>query len=451
MSAASKKKSLRLHYPDQPWRWKPEWATGTIKGGSKQEAMVAAGLGFVFLGLSAPAMLAIPEELEKGNHAILAVLLFGVLGVGILGWAIKRARQFWRFGTLRFSPEPMPGSWGGYVGGVISIPKGARLLGDVKLTLRNQNVTTSGSGKNRRKNETILWETGKILRLEKVGGGGEVFELPVLFHAPKSRGQPTDEDEPSSRVVWLLLVEMKVAGLTSPLTARFEIPVFDCGEDLPAPKDGLLESEKVLPIEHYMRVSGVEESREGDDRVWRFYQPRARKSAVSFLLFGVIFGGIGVWVPMLLLKVAFLGVAILMGALLPGIVWHRSELRVTTNQVEVRRQTWKGPRNLVVRRDEVGDLNLAQSMRSGRERYFRLELIGSLGVDPTSPHPLEHFKARKARHLWRRETKGGRMAGDMTKELLRKTPQFEIRVADYLADTQATERVRDYLLEQLTN
>lgn len=318
------------------------------------------------------------------------------------------------------------------------------------MRLRNQRMTASGSGKNRRTRESILWEWEKTVVHEKLGSADSVFEFPVLFHIPKSKGEPTDESALNNRVIWIYSLEMEVVGMRGPLVGRFEIPVFDRDEDLPALDEALLDGEKTRSIEHYLSFAGVTESREADARVRRFHQPKAWKSGMGLLLFGAIFVVIGAWVPLIIFKVVFIGVGLLLGAMLPGIWWRRSELRVTEDQVEVRRKTWRGEKRMLVKREEVGDLNLAESMKSGDSRYFRLELVGVLGLEPESSHPLAHFKARKARRRWRREMEKRGSASDATLAALKSTPKFEILIAGFLAGTQATDRVREYLLDQLT-
>lgn len=452
MGKLTKIDQLKADYPDEPWRWKEEWNEGKIQGGSKLEAMLLGGMALVFMGLSAPAVWAIPAEVKRGNHAILVVLLFWLLGGWLLWVAAKRARQWWKFGPLVFRPEPLPGSWGGYVGGVISIPKGASLTGDVILQLRNLRLVRSGSGKTRRLSETVQWETEVVLARSKIVTGDLLRDLPVLFHVPRAKGSPADETDARNRVVWKLSVKIPVRELNVPLSANWEIPVFDRGEDLPPPDEGegLLDSEKVRPIDELMTRAGVVETRERGERVWRFRQPRVWKSGVFLGAFALTFGIVAWFVPVMLIKVGFGAFVVLLLALIPGIIWHRSELRLTPGEVEVVRATWRGVKRWRIKRADIGDITVKESMRSGELRYLRMSLRGQLGVEVTEPHPCEHFRARKVRYRWNREMKQlGRPSAEANKARL-ETPRFELRIAEYLKGTHEAERVRDYLWEQLT-
>ena len=80
-------------------------------------------------------------------------------------------------------------------------------------------------------------------------------------------------------------------------------------------------------------------------------------------------------------------------------------------------------------------------MSSAGNHYSRLMLVGVPGVDPETPHPHEHFVARKARFRHRQR------AGEAdTKRVLDETPRFEIEVAGHLLGPRPAERVRERLL-----
>jgi len=140
----------------------------------------------LFSGRSAPVTRAILKELEKGNHVLLVGLLWGIVGLALWGSAFKRAQSFWRFGKLNFQLESMPGSGGGNDGGVTSIRRGARLMGDVILKLRHLRISRSGSRSNRRSSES-WWcasETlGKKRRL-----GPKICDPKCRFFSMRPRG-----------------------------------------------------------------------------------------------------------------------------------------------------------------------------------------------------------------------------------------------------------------------
>ncbi len=438
---AAREKALREQYPDEPWHWKEEWHAGEISGGAKGEAIALSLFALVFMGLSAPAVWAIPAELRKGNHLILLVLLFWVVGLVMLRSAWKRWAHHRRLGTLVFRPDPLPGSWGGFVGGVVHIPHGAEVAGDVTLKLRNVRETVSGSGKNRRTRDVVIWETGTVLDDEKLAHRAALRDVPVLFQVPRGKGEPTDESNPQARVIWRLQITAPLRG-GGKLDTTFAVPVFDRGEDLalgvaPAP---LLESEVVRRPDDFMREAGVTESVEAGVRIWRIDQPAARKAAWLQLVILLVLGGVtAAGIPVISW---FTGAFMLLPLFIfLSTAWPRAECRLDDTHLHLTRFTWRGPRRAVVPLAEVGDLTLTRSMETGGEQFWRLHLLGKAGVDVEAPHALEHFAARKARHRWRKDASNPAAA-----RALQETPRFRVEVAGFLKNTQAAEQVKDHLL-----
>ena len=425
----------------RPWSKRKDWRERRIKGGARAEAWIAGAFGGIFILVSAPAVFAIPEEMKRGNHWVLAALLFWLVGFAALFWALKRARQVWRHGVLVFEPEPMPGVVGGYMGGVIRIPKGARIMADVKLALQNVRTTQSGSGKNRRSHTTTIWETDAMVSPAALGknSAGLVTLVPVLFHVSEN-SQPTERRSANETIGWKLTVNAPVGERS--LETSFDVPVFDTGEIAPPPNPGetLLDGYRVKSDADALRQAGVVETGSAGSWVWVFQQKRVRRMGAAFGAIGLVIVATAVKAGgMIGLMVGGGGVLFLMFG--HHLFWHRSELRTHGEEVVVTRRGWIGSKRWSFRRTDIGDLQLARSMESGNQRYLRLTLVGTEGVDPTVPHVAEHFHARKARYRWSRAVKGSAEDVSALKQVMAQTPRFELRIADYLAGNSAAEQV----------
>lgn len=438
---------LKKSYPDEPWHWRPEWHTRLIKYSGKSEAVVLGLMGVVFFGLSIPALTALPRELSRGNYALLLVLLFTLMGLGLMYFPLKGFWEVLRYGTLTFRLNTLPGSWGRWVEGVVLIPKGAQAVGPIKIELACVHKKVSGAGKNRRSSEVTIWESKEIRPAAQVQGMGMIRELPVKIHVPRNSGEPTDERERRNQIIWRMKLEMPVRRQSKPLQAKFDVPVFDMGDEVEVPSSST--EEQASQLEAAMLEAGVEVSQGADGVIWEFFQPKAKGGALVLALMVAIFGTIGWFLPVLFMKVIFMGFAFLMVAILPGLIWRRSELRLNPREVMVRKRGWRGWREWRFAANEIADLTLSESMRSGNDRYLRLTAVGVRGVDPEIPHAAEHFKARKARYRWKREIKRAGEADAETTKTLLKTPYFELEVAGYLRGTMAAERVRENLLATL--
>ncbi|GAB5559916.1 MAG: hypothetical protein SynsKO_15630 [Synoicihabitans sp.] len=438
-------------FPDEPWKWRKEWQGGVVKGTARQEAALMGGMAVVFIAVSIPATLAIPDELEKGNYPILLVLIFTLVGVIAAIAALRRWLHFRRFGRLSLQLDPFPGSWGGWVGGIIRIPRGAQVNGDAEFRLQCQRLVESGSGKNRRRRETVLWETEQRQPASKVGGMGMAKEIPVRFLVERGKGRPSSAESDRDYIEWKLSITLPVRRSRKPLRMEFPVPVFDLGDAL-AEASALSAEEKTENLaaqnQALARAGGKREWVGGED-VWIFHQPSAKKHSLALFLFGGIFGAVAWWVPFLPIQLAFGGFALLFAMIIPGILWHRSELRIRDDSVLVRKRSWRGWKAWAIHCDEIAKLELSESMRSGKTRFMRLVAVGVEGVDPENPHPAEHFKARKARFRYQRETRNGGDLSDATVEAILETPCFEIELAGYLLGTRAAEDVRDLLAKRL--
>lgn len=439
-------KELKKAYPHEPWHWRPEWHESVIKGSSKLEGIALGVMGLVFFGLSLPALTALPKELARGNYALLVVLVFSVVGLILMFLAAKALMQVVRYGTLVFRPDPNPGSWGGWVSGVIEIPKGARAVGEIDLELACVHKTVTGAGKSRRVSQVTIWETKESRPASTVQGMGPIEQLPVKFHVPRESGKPTDGSEVRDQILWRLSLKMPVRGQKKPLSAKFEIPVFDMGEDLADTRPPPSVEEQADQLEKFLSEAGVIVTKGMEGVIWRFFQPKATGGAMVLGIFAAVFGTVGWFLPVFFMKVVFMGFALLLAAILPGLIWRRSELTLNSREMIVRKRGCRGWREWRFDPSEIADLRLDESMRSGTDRYLRLTAVGVQGVDPEVSHAAEHFKARKARHRWKREIKRSGKATERTRQKLLETSCFELELAGYLRGTMAAENVREHLL-----
>ncbi len=168
--------------------------------------------------LSVPGTLAIPDELAKGNKAILVVLIFLLAGVWLLWMALRVWRDWLRFGPLSVRLSPVPGQLGGDVGGsiLISLP----LRGEAHLHAQLQCVRnyTTGTGKNRRRNQQVLWQEKQVVGLEAAGRGTQVsFCFTPPDHLPVSEALSSDYH------AWELRLEGTF--LNHPLLRSWTLPV----------------------------------------------------------------------------------------------------------------------------------------------------------------------------------------------------------------------------------
>lgn len=107
----------------QPWLVKPEWAQNSIRPDGQRVPYITFFFALLWNAMSWPALLSNMYKL-KGDEAWMAVglLLFPLVGLGLIIWFIRSWLQWRRFGGISLVLNPFPGAIGGQVGGTIQIP-----------------------------------------------------------------------------------------------------------------------------------------------------------------------------------------------------------------------------------------------------------------------------------------------------------------------------------------
>jgi len=174
--------------------------------------------GSLFLLMPLPALVELPAELRKGNYPILFVLLFPLAGSWIVWLGIRVFRNWRHYGPLPVEMDPAPGQVGGDIGGRIRLRLPWRMENPYQLTLQCLRSTVSGSGKNRRRSESLVWQQELVPFAEACAEG---TELRFVFTPPDHL--PESEEAGNDYHLWRLLL----SGPDKPvkLERTYELPV----------------------------------------------------------------------------------------------------------------------------------------------------------------------------------------------------------------------------------
>jgi hypothetical protein len=298
---------------DAPWLRRADWAAGRIEDGNRR-AMIAA---WVFAGLwnliSLPsAFFAVQDALQRGNRGALLALLFPLVGVGLLVWAVRATLRYRRYGVSRLDLATVPAPVGRDLRGSIVAPGTLETRDGLRLTLTCVRRVTRGSGKNRSTSERVLWqEEQRASPPPSRTAEGMVTSIPVAFRIP-SDAEPTDNTDLRDQVIWRLSVSAEMPGVD--YHATFEVPVFrtsvgESASEAEPPSLAIAAQPYVQPSTSKIRVS---RNRRGTEIVFPAGRnPRASAGLTAFLaiwlvavwatlhldaplLFQVIFGAFGV-------------------------------------------------------------------------------------------------------------------------------------------------------------
>src|SRR6516225_4909352 len=83
-------KSSASETSEKPWLKRKDWTTGRITSGARKSVVVLWIFVIFWLGFSTVlTLLIVPPEWHKGNHAALIALIFPVIGLAVLVFAVN--------------------------------------------------------------------------------------------------------------------------------------------------------------------------------------------------------------------------------------------------------------------------------------------------------------------------------------------------------------------------
>ncbi|MDN3637817.1 DUF3592 domain-containing protein [Simiduia curdlanivorans] len=203
---------------DEPWLANEDWHN-PIRSNAKAGLWGAWIFAIFWNAVSSPIPFVLPEELAKGNYPALIGLLFPIVGIGLLIWAISATRQWQRFGPSPLLLNPYPGAIGGQVGGEVDmrLPYDASMA--VAVTLACVHSYYSGSGKDRSRRESVQWQKDGFAQVSASSQGTKVA---FCFDVPSKL--PASQLSDDSYYFWRLSLHADLPG--ADFDRDYEIPVF---------------------------------------------------------------------------------------------------------------------------------------------------------------------------------------------------------------------------------
>ena len=395
---------------DKPWLENPDWKDGQVYSGARTGVKVIWFFALVWNLVSAPLLFQFMDIWnEKGAVSLLA-LLFPVIGLGLLYWAIKLTLEWRKFGRTPMKMDPFPGSIGGDVAGEIFLNTRHDPAQVYEVTLSCLYSTVSGSGKNRSRSEKVVWQDSGYARsvIDMAG-----VKLMFRFQVPDGLNE-TDDKEESSYHLWRLNLHAEMDG--ADLDRDFEIPVYATAES--ARKVSVLSTEeqplgiKPQTIESILPISD-------NGRYIQVYYPMFRKplQSLGVLLFGAIFSGVSLFLlgqaekeGMMLYFMAAIFALIGVGFCLGGIYMALNSLLVTLDgqRLTSRRSLLGIPvSNKNLHYDEVLSVirKEGSTMQSGKKHEINYSIVATYAdgkitlAEQLNSHSkaklaMEYFKAR---------------------------------------------------------
>ena len=399
--------------PEKPWLWRDDWAAGKIKPSGVEGQNFFWIWSILALAMSAPALIHLPQEWQKGNHAILVVLLFPAVAFYLMGYSLVQWRSRRRFGDCFFELAQIPAPLGGTLDGLIQTSARIRLEHGLHLKLSCVRRTVTGAGKNRSVQESILWQDEKVFKTEadlpepEPGRSG----IPIFFKLPAD--QPESSGGGDDAVLWRLEARAKMSG--PDFRAQFEVPVFHVAGAAVAAE--AVESDSTVALQE-----SVEEIRRDENskiqvadgpRGREFYFPAARNlgMVIAMTVFWLIWSGV-LWFMIVqkapvLFPIVFGLVDVLVFFGLLNAWLKSSRITINSSSVTAVNRWLIFSRTRQFDAGDIAEIIAQQDMQSGSQIYWAIRLVtrassenlaaARANFQPTGQLPSLKMQIREAR------------------------------------------------------
>lgn len=314
------------------WLGYPAWRDNQIRSNAKAGVWIIWVFTAFWILITSPVIFVVPREWAKGNDAILLALLFPLVGIGLIAFAMKRTMEWRRFGVTPLRLDPFPGSIGGEVGGSIRVNQVVPRDAIANVQLSCVYVYTRNSGNDSETRRDIKWQDQQQVNIEPgINGSLIKFRFTTPDDLPDSEVMRTPSHE------WILEVTSKLPGVD--LNRTYVIPVFKTD----TPRQSARWSN---PVEHSSGMISVptrimQVSQTGNGLHLHFPIFRGRSAGFTFTLVGAMFVGFaGLFTfgnmkqpPPVIFHLVFGGLGSL--ALLGGLYTLGNSLSVVANAAEI--------------------------------------------------------------------------------------------------------------------
>jgi len=173
--------------------------------------------------VSFPSTHFIPKQTYLEDPKTLAVLIFPLVGIGLLIWALRETLRCLEFGKTYFQMTDVPIAVGHELRGAIQARFPKPPQHGIRLKLSCVNIVLSRNSKDQTSRQSILWRDEHSVAPQGLFASPMGTTIPVSFDIPPDARQ-TDSSDPHNAIVWLLQAEADVPGVD--YRDVFEIPVF---------------------------------------------------------------------------------------------------------------------------------------------------------------------------------------------------------------------------------
>jgi len=395
---------LQRRFPQQPWRWLPEWSEEGIPSSAGKMARTSLMWTIFVVGATAPSIIASAVDDRPDAHVWhrLGWIHRGLVVAAMVATVVLFARRA-KYGRSRLFLDGGLAVPGEVVSGLITVARHARSLVRVveHFYCQQEGKTFVSGDETEAPPKVILWERSCVLEGPGLLDATNRGVLPVRFRLPESVNETQMTDEGLAVIRWFLDVKGKADGLD--YFEKFEVPVFrvltaKTSDSDPEEKKLASESD-VSQSDQTLLASGVIVERFPPDTV---AFTRSRKNALTAAVattffFLPVFAGGGIALHWVGAPVAFPIIFCVVATVAVLAAWSHwlDKQRIELNEQElfiIRR--FIGPERLRrIALSDVATVEINQIGYSGRHALFELLLKSTSGERTVLLQPLKGRQA----------------------------------------------------------
>ncbi len=385
--------ALQAAHPDSPWLWRQDWASGHITESSRA-GMIGAWLFAILWNLIGfpTGFLAARAALNEGKHAALLGLMFPLIGIGLVVWAIRTTLRYRKYGVSRLELATVPGIIGRSLIGMVRAPSRIQTAQGFDVTLTCVRRVTQGGGKQRSTSESILWQDVQRVQGQPFRAPARMeTHIPVAFRI-SADVHASDTTHSGNQVVWRLQVSAEVPGVNYEVS--FDVPVFrtPATEQPLSPEEARLT--QAADSAGYQQPADsrilVTTTRRGTEILF----PAARNPGVAvsltvFLLLWLTGLGLQIYFSAPLIFPIVTGLFALLFLIIVLDLW----LRVSRVQVDAEAVSWSTGyivpgREHTIHVSEIADVSTAIGMQTGNTVYYDIVIVRKVGKKTKVGHSV---------------------------------------------------------------
>jgi hypothetical protein len=393
---SAKKQALTINLSeaedDRPWLKRKDWAAGRITSSSRKAAWLLWIITAFWCAASAAISLAVvPAQLQQGNRAALIALIFPVIGLAMIFFALTTTRAWRNFGRSIFEMAAVPAAAGGTLQGRIQVKTRLQPKHGLHLRVSCVRRTTTGASNNRQTSEKILWQDEKWLRPGLPQTGLNATSIPVFFKLPDQLPESTVAT--GDGIHWKLEASATLRG--PDFQAVFEVPVFKLPET-PAISDDPTAPYQMSLDEVRQQIRSHIQVKDLTDGGKEFIFPAARNpgfasgaTLVCLIWTGII--ALLAWnhapLPILLVIIA---IDLLMTAFVFDLWFRRSHVAVNAEGVTVQRAWFAFKKEQRLKTGEINSIASEVGATAGHAAYYDLKVHARDGKELLLAKHLNH-------------------------------------------------------------